>query len=504
MKKNTHILLLLLLGNLSLLAQAPDRFLQTYNTLNNTNSESYGVAQTSYGYIISGISFDTIGFPSGYYAYTLMGINYNGNKLWEKKYGNQNMKFGGAWYSYDFIKSHNNYYYSIANAVDSTNTVFSILFKFNEFGDTLWSKFFKGDNVDSNLVSASLNITPNGFIHTGITGSNTNDSKTFLSCLDSLGNEIWRKKYNYTTYTEKANYSIYDSLTKRYIMVGYMDGTPMKSTTYITDSTGNVLIQKYFINNGFGGMLSNIRKSSDGNFISCGTIYTGNTIGSWKMAKSVLIKFDINGNLIWIKEYGQESIINEFSNIEIISNDTIVVAGQIDTLYAQGLGLNTMYQLLKIDPNGSLIWNRVIDISTINGTQDIPKGLTLTVDDGYALTGFFANTIPPNPFVLLKLDEWGCFNAGCQTVGVEELYNSNLFSVFPNPANNQIHIKFEQPNLVADTYEILDFYGRIILSGKITSQNTQINVEHLPSSLYLLQVKNKGVVVENKKISITH
>lgn len=78
------------------------------------------------------------------------------------------------------------------------------------------------------------------------------------------------------------------------------------------------------------------------------------------------------------------------------------------------------------------------------------------------------------------------------------------FSVFPNPANNQIHIKFEQPNLLADTYEIIDFYGKIILSGKITSLNTQINVEQLPSSLYILKIKNKGVVVGSKKISINH
>lgn len=504
MKKLIYIVLTVILGNLSLFAQAPDRFLQTYNTINYTNSESYGVAQTSYGYIISGISFDTIGFPPGYYAYTLMGIDNNGNKVWEKKYGNQNLNFGNAWYAYDYLKSYKGYYYSITNAIDSTNYAFSMVFKLNENGDTLWTKKYRGDNVDSILVSASLNFTADGIIHTGITGSNNNDSKLFLSKLDTLGNELWRKKYNYTTYAEKLNYSIYDSISKKYIVVGYMEGVPPKSTTYITDSLGNVLTQKYFINNGFGGILTNIRKLSDGNYLTCGIIYTGNTLGSWSLMKSILIKFDINGNVFWSKEYGQENIINSFDALEITSGDTIIVAGQIDTLFTQNLGLNTMYQIYKIDPNGNVVWNREIDIITTNGSQDVLKGLAITNDGGYALTGFYGNTPAPNPFVLVKLDKWGCLNAGCQTVGVEELNSSILFSVFPNPAKNQIHLKFETHNSLPDSYEIIDLYGKVIVREKITSPYTQINVEYLPSSLYLLQVKNKGVVVGNKKISITH
>ncbi len=132
MKKLIYIALTAIFGNLSLFAQTPDRFLQTYNTLNYTNSESYGVVETSYGYMISGISIDTSGYQNGYYAYTLMGVDFNGNKLWEKKYGNQNLNFGVAWYAYDYLKSYKGYYYSITNAIDSTNYAFSMVFKLNE------------------------------------------------------------------------------------------------------------------------------------------------------------------------------------------------------------------------------------------------------------------------------------------------------------------------------------------------------------------------------------
>jgi uncharacterized delta-60 repeat protein len=88
---------------------------------------------------------------------------------------------------------------------------------------------------------------------------------------------------------------------------------------------------------------------------------------------------------------------------------------------------------------------------------------------------------------------------------IYEIPNSEInFSVFPNPAKNQIYLKFETYNSLPDSYEIIDLYGKVIIIEKITSPYTQINVEHLPSSLYLLQVKNKGIVVGNKKISINH
>jgi hypothetical protein len=483
--------------------QSANRFLQTYNSIINLNAESYGVVETSYGYMISGISFDTSGYQNGYYAYTLMGVDFNGNKLWEKKYGNQNLNFGNAWYSYDYLKSYKGYYYSITNAIDSTNYAFSMVFKLNENGDTLWTKKYRGDNVDSILISASLNFTADGIIHTGITGSNNNDSKLFLSKLDTLGNELWRKKYNYTTYTEKLNYSIYDSISKKYIVVGYMEGFPMKSTTYITDSLGNVLTQKYFINNGFGGILTNIRKLSDGNYLTCGIIYTGNTLGSWSLMKSILIKFDINGNVFWSKEYGQENIINSFDALEITSGDTIIVAGQIDTLFTQNLGLNTMYQIYKIDPNGNVVWNREIDIITTNGSQDVLKGLAITNDGGYALTGFFGNTPAPNPFVLVKLDKWGCLTSGCETVSVNELYENEFnFSVYPNPANSNVNLIFSQQNTLPEYYEIVNVSGKVIAKEKIYSSNTTISLSHLPPSIYLIHLIDKGRIIGSKKISI--
>jgi hypothetical protein len=326
-----------------------------------------------------------------------------------------------------------------------------------------------------------------------------------LSKLDTLGNELWRKKYNYTTYTEKLNYSIYDSISKKYIVVGYMEGFPMKSTTYITDSLGNVLTQKYFINNGFGGILTNIRKLSDGNYLTCGIIYTGNTLGSWSLMKSILIKFDINGNVFWSKEYGQENIINSFDALEITSGDTIIVAGQIDTLFTQNLGLNTMYQIYKIDPNGNVVWNREIDIITTNGSQDVLKGLAITNDGGYALTGFFGNTPAPNTFVLVKLDKWGCLTSGCETVSVNELYENEFnFSVYPNPSNSNVNLIFSQQNSLPEYYEIVSVQGKVIAKEKIHSNNIQINVSHLSSSIYLIHLIDKGQIIGSKKISINH
>lgn len=88
---------------------------------------------------------------------------------------------------------------------------------------------------------------------------------------------------------------------------------------------------------------------------------------------------------------------------------------------------------------------------------------------------------------------------------IYETPNSEInFSVFPNPAKNQIHLIFKSHNLFPVSYEIIDLYGKVVIREKITSLYTQINVEYLPASLYLLQVKNKEDVIGSKKISINH
>lgn len=78
--------------------------------------------------------------------------------------------------------------------------------------------------------------------------------------------------------------------------------------------------------------------------------------------------------------------------------------------------------------------------------------------------------------------------------------NQELFSVFPNPASNNIHLQFIDQNDAIDVY-IYDIQGKLVKEEKsITSQDKTINVQTLSQGLYFIQVRSGATVSVRKLI----
>ena len=72
-------------------------------------------------------------------------------------------------------------------------------------------------------------------------------------------------------------------------------------------------------------------------------------------------------------------------------------------------------------------------------------------------------------------------------VGINEISDGSLFSVYPNPATNEIIVK-AVPSLLGSVYVVYDNIGKIALKGKITSENTVIELGNLSVGIYLLNI----------------
>ena len=72
-------------------------------------------------------------------------------------------------------------------------------------------------------------------------------------------------------------------------------------------------------------------------------------------------------------------------------------------------------------------------------------------------------------------------------VGINETSQDKLFSVFPNPAQSVINVKADS-KLIGEVYTIYDNTGRVVLSGKLNSQNTTIELGNLSGGIYMLSV----------------
>jgi hypothetical protein len=74
-------------------------------------------------------------------------------------------------------------------------------------------------------------------------------------------------------------------------------------------------------------------------------------------------------------------------------------------------------------------------------------------------------------------------------VGLNENTQDKLFSVFPNPAQSIINVKADT-KLIGEPYNVLDNTGRVVLSGKIASENTSIELGSLSNGVYLFNFGN--------------
>lgn len=83
--------------------------------------------------------------------------------------------------------------------------------------------------------------------------------------------------------------------------------------------------------------------------------------------------------------------------------------------------------------------------------------------------------------------------------GLEDL--SLSFDLMPNPANNQVRIKGEFD--AGAVYEVVDALGRTLISAKMPTTGTNIDVSNLNSSVYLVKIKS-GQKTGIQRLVVTH
>lgn len=80
----------------------------------------------------------------------------------------------------------------------------------------------------------------------------------------------------------------------------------------------------------------------------------------------------------------------------------------------------------------------------------------------------------------------------CPTLSINEKEKANFFKLYPNPTQDQLSIQFIKADLQNVSYEIIDAYGRLTASEKISTANANsiqpISVIDLANGIYLLRI----------------
>jgi len=136
-----------------------------------------------------------------------------------------------------------------------------------------------------------------------------------------------------------------------------------------------------------------------------------------------------------------------------LGNDTTICANGGSVLLSSNTG------------NGlTLLWNTGDTTASI--TANGAGSYSIQVTDAFGCTGF-------DTIVVSEV----------QCLGISELGEKRSFSVFPNPAKSEIFIRSELTN----DFELIDVIGNVVRRIFVTERSTNMNIENLPSGIYILR-----------------
>ena len=315
-------------------------------------------------------------------------------------------------------------------------------------------------------ISSSLNVDAQTLNHT------VDAQNSFVVKMNSSFTALWAKKCN------------------TYLHVNQTVGSSISCLRRIEmDKLDNI----YVIANGNGdstviGTLSfNHRISPNGSYAQ--DIY--------------IAKLNSNGQEIWLRNGGSDGMdmVSDLATDEW-GNSILSVYSSQQSISGLIFGTDTIPQwhgaLVKYDPNGNLLYTQKLQeartlqalamskdstfYGTGNGFNPGLPYINLSIPQCEDTVNGYYN--PPYKMVMVKFfDNTGNFTTSVNSITKEDY----KIEVYPNPTNQFLHLKFSDNNEKQKSILIYDITG-IELLRHSTNSNTVINVEQLPTGLYLMKI----------------
>ena len=456
-----------------LMKTSQDGSLQWTKTFGGTNDDyGYFIQQTNDGgYILTGS-----GSPNG--GVYLLKTDSNGNLSWVKTYGGQYDWGQAVKQTSDggFIVLGNTYAFGAGN-----KDIY--LVKTASDGTLLWTKTYGGVGLDIGLSAQQTN--DGGYIITGFTRTfqGGTNSDVYLIKTDSNGNLLWSKTFGGSN--DDYGYSVWQTNDDGYIVAGNTDSFGAGAfDIYVikTNSAGDTLWTKTYggIDNDDG--VNSVQQTSDGGYIIGGST---NSFGAGNR-DIYLIRTDSSGNPIWSKTFG--GINDDNCSFVRPTNDSgfIALGGHTSSNF------NYSIYLIKTNSSGASGCNE----SNPNTIFTLPATI---VTNPATLVGTGGTATNPTT----QTGIWVISSTLCFAIGINEITQENLMSIFPNPFSTQTTLQTDKFFKDA-TLTVYNLYGQTVKQiDNLSGQTIIFHRDNLPSGLYLIRLIQDNKIITADKLVIT-
>jgi len=260
-----------------------------------------------------------------------------------------------------------------AGAMISHNSIW--LVKTDEQGQVLWNKTIPNPDYRFNYPKSISETSDGGFLILSSGAPIEGRDKTTFNKVNGLGNAIWNVSFNgspMTSVITTDNGSLYVTAYER---INELSEYEYYWRFVKTDANGTILWNKSLAKNELEHMES-IMENPDGSYMAIGCIpHYGYRV--------LLTKLDSNANLLWKKTLNNTIDPEDERDDYGIQIQNAPDGGYI--VLAIENDANTW--LIKIDPNGEILWNK-----TYSGSREAESGEIISkylrpTNDGYITIG---------------------------------------------------------------------------------------------------------------------
>jgi hypothetical protein len=331
--------------------------------------------------------------------------NSSGQIQWAVRYGDTDQEYGTG-----IAADNSGNVYVIGNSqnevtfenttltANGKNEGIAFLLKLNSSGEFQWAKKLN-ELYDGGASDIVIDKNNNIFITGNLSDYNQdgNGNGFYLAKYNTSGIQAWYNSYGFGFYIKQAFGIATDNLGNLFISGRYMQTMTLGSTTMKASATldmdgfiskldvnGNVIWAKQLTSPGQGqDELRSIAVDVENNIYTIGKVDSTAIVGNIsiplldKKSKTVIIKYDQNGNPLWAKtsnigqQYNQQKILTG-NDGNIYFAGCFYSAMKLDTIIITGFGSNDAF-IGCIDINGTIKW-----LKGFGGSQDDGLGGIVT------------------------------------------------------------------------------------------------------------------------------
>lgn len=228
---------------------------------------------------------------------------------------------------------------------------------------------------------------------------------------DTFGNVIWSSIYDYAHGYDEA-YDIEVSNDNYIYVTGssddYNSGGPYLHSDYCTikyNTNGEIIwVSRYNSPYGLDDRALDLEIDNEGNIVITGDT-NGSTINNYD---STTVKYDSNGNEIWVRRYNSRDKDDDLSwYLAIDKNNNVYVSGYTHHLQDEGSPNEIDIFTIKYSPDGDERWVKVYNGDS--GQNDQPNDITVDDNCNVYVTGIcnLDFDLDKSNFLIIKYDTDG-------------------------------------------------------------------------------------------------